>query len=107
MKRVKILFKVNGDVVVEEDKNLSLTDIEKMKWVIVEEIETDYDNIDVEIMHLDLDLSDIDVGCTGMYNHKDTWFETKCGVKLDIDVGSDEYLDAMKNGTLENHLIFI
>lgn len=107
MKRVKILFKVNNEIVVEEDKDLSITDIEKMKWVIVEEIETDYDNIEVEVITFNTDLSDIDVGCTGMYDFKDTFFETKCGVKLDVDVGSDEYLDALNKGTLENYLTFI
>ena len=107
MKRVKVLFKINNQVVVEESGDLSLTDIEKVKWVVVEECEANYDDVDVEIIHLPLELGDLDVGSTGMYNYKDSYFNIKVGIKLTIEYGSDEFLDAMKTNTIEDYLIFV
>ena len=107
MKRVKVLFKINNQVVVEESGDISLTDIEKFKWVIVEECEANYDDIDVEIIKLPLELGDIDVGSTGMYNYKDSYFNIKTGVKLTLVEGSNEHLEAISNGTIEDYLIFV
>lgn len=107
MKRVKVLFRIDGQQVIEESGDISLEQIEKLKWVIASECETNYDNIDVEIIQLPLDLGDIDVGNTGMYNYKDSYFEVKTGVKLSIEIGSDVYLDAINKGILEEYLIFI
>jgi hypothetical protein len=107
MKRVKVLFRVNDEVVVEESGDITLEQIERLKWVIVSEIETDYDTIDVEIIDLGIELGELDVGNTGMYNYKDTYFDVKVGVKLTIDYGSDEFLDAMNNNKIEDYLIFV
>ena len=107
MKRVKVLFRVDGQQVIEESGDITLEQIEKLKWVIVSECETDYDNIDVEIINLPLDLGDLDVGSTGMYCYKDVFFKHKIGIKLSIDEGSDLYLDAINNGTLEDYLLFV
>jgi len=107
MKRVKVLFKIKNEVVVEESGDLTLTDIEKFKWVVVEECEANYDDIDVEIIELPLELGDIDVGSTGMYNYKDSYFNIKVGVKFTLIEGSNEHLEAISNGTIEDYLIFV
>lgn len=105
MKRIKVLFKINHEVVVEETGNLSTSDIEKFKWLVVQECEVFYDDIETEI--LDADLSDIDISNEGMYNYNDTFFNIISGVKLPFEIGSDAYLDAMSNGTLEENLSFV
>ena len=107
MKRVKVLFKINNQVVVEESGDLTISDIERFKWIVVEECEANYDDIDVEIIDLGIELGDIDVGSTGMYNYKDSYFNIKVGIKLSIKYGSDEFLDAMNNNTIEEYLTFI
>lgn len=50
--------------------------------------------------------TEIDSSPIGLVFWKSTYFEPIQGVKLDITIGSDEYLDAIIDGTLEKHLIF-
>ena len=107
MKRVKVLFKIEGVTVVEESGDITEEQIEKLKWVIVSECEVFYDMIETETIHLPIEFGDIDVGSTGMYNYADCYFNIKTGVTLSIDEGSDIYLDAMNKGMLEDFLVFI
>src|ERR1700746_518092 len=96
MKTRKItLFKVNGEVVIEENNDLTISDIEKMKWIIVSEIDCSYDEIDIECLDMQLELSQIDVTTDGLLDWKDAYFTPIIGVKLNIEIGSDLYLDAM------------
>jgi hypothetical protein len=107
MKRVKVLFKINNEVVVEETGEYNTTEIEKFKWNVVQECEVFYDDIETEIIELDEDLSEFDISTEGMQSYKDTEFVIKIGVSLPFEIGSDAYLDAMNEGTLEDNLIFI
>ena len=107
MKRIKVLFKINNQVVVTEESDLTFEEINRMKNIICEECEANYDDIDVEIIDLGIELGEIDVGSTGMYNYKDSYFNMKVGVKLSIEYGSDEFLDAMNTNRIEDYLIFV
>jgi hypothetical protein len=90
-KRVILLFKINGQVVVEENRDLFPNQIDEMRWVIVHECECDYDLIDVERIELNGDYSDYDVTAQGLINWKDPQFKTITGVKCDVT--SDFLLD--------------
>lgn len=102
-----ILFKVNGEVVVEENKDLTPTEIENMKFIVAEEIEVPVFDVDVEFIDMPLELSEIDVTTDGLLDWKDSYFKPIIGVKLCVEVGSDAYLDALLNGTMDKYIEFV
>lgn len=105
--RIKILFKINNEVVVEETTDLTITEIENMKWKIAQECECAVDEIETENVELEHDISDsIDVSADGLFFWKSIFMETIQGLSCDLEIGSDKYLDAMNNGTLEDYLTF-
>jgi NCAIR mutase (PurE)-related protein len=105
--RKKLLFKINNEVVVEETQELTLDQIEALKWVIAGECECQVDEIEVVSLELGQDLSDdIDVGVDGMHFWKSLFMKPVLGVRCDLKIGSDEYFDAINKGTLENHIHF-
>ncbi len=102
--RKKILFKINGVVVVEDTRDLLLDEIEKMKWVVAEECECMYDDVDVETetFNTEHELSEYDVSTEGLFNWKDPYFKLVTGVKL---VGSmDDLLDCIGKKYRDNYL---
>ena len=52
------------------------------------------------------EISEIDVTADGMFDWSDVEAKILTGVKVDLVEGSDEYLDAINNGSVENYLIF-
>jgi len=109
--RRKTYFKINNEVVVEETQDMTIEMIEKMKWIIAEECECQYDDIEVEVKPIvnsnPKELSDeVDIGANGMHFWRSDYPDTIVGVLCDLEEGSDEYLDAINNGTLINHLMF-
>jgi hypothetical protein len=104
MNRKKILFKINQEIVLEESANALIDTVEKMKFIIAEECSCQYDDIDVEIIDLPQDLSEIDVTTEGMMNWTDVNFKILTGVKFDLVLGSDEHLDAINDKTLLNFI---
>lgn len=103
--RKKILFKVNNETVLEESSDLFLNQIDEMKWGIAEACSCTYDDVEVEMVSLPLETSDIDVTPDGMHYWKDTEGKLLTGVSCLLVLGSDEHLDAILNGTIENYLI--
>ena len=105
--RKKVLFKVNNEVVVEDSTDLKLNQIDELKWVIALECGCGYDDIEVEVLEESLDLSDeVDLTVDGLVFWKSLYITPIQGVVCLLEEGSDEYLDAINNGTLENHLLF-
>lgn len=105
--RKKIQFKVNGKLIVEEINNLFLNQVDEMKWVVADECKCHIDEVSVNVVDLPHEWSEIDVTFEGMMDWKNTEGKIISGVKLNLVIGSDEHLDALNNGTLENYLIFI
>ena len=104
MKKKKLtLFKLNGEIVVVEEREMLLSEIEDMKNIICFECDCEYDNINVEFEEVDDLFSDYDVTPKGLALFEQPFHIIK-GVKLNIIEGSDEYLDAIRNKTLENYL---
>lgn len=103
--RKTYLFILGGEVVLEEKKDLTIEAIEDMKKIIAEECSCKIEDIEVIEDKPKHDFSDIDVSNEGMYNWTEfDWFFS--GVTFTLVEGSDEYLDALNNGTLENFLEF-
>ena len=104
----KVLFKVNDEVVLEEDGDLFLNQIDEIKWKIVEECECRFDDIEVDIVDNVLDLSDdIDVSDNGLIYWKAYYPQPIQGIDCELVEGSDEFLDAMNNGTILDHIYFV
>lgn len=107
--RKKLLFKINNEVIIEETMELYLDQIDALKRIIAEECGCCVDDIDVEsvIEHSKQDLSKLDVNEYGMF----IWDEYDAiilgGIGCSIEFGSDEYLDAVADGTILDKIYFI
>lgn len=105
--RTKILFKINNEIVVEESGDLFPNQIDEMKWVIASECQCSIDEVTHEIVEIPQELSeDIDVSTSGMVFWKSLEHKTVQGVYCELKQGSDEYLDAVSNGTIDEYLHF-
>lgn len=62
------------------------------------------DEVDVEID--ELELSDFDVSDKGMFDVNEEDLIYIKGLRFNIALGSDEFLDSMLNGTLEKYVEF-
>lgn len=112
MNRRKILFKVDNTVMVEELRDLSIDEIERMKELVAQECECTPEDVEVTTVNAEIEVSD-EVDSTTDANGKGIlifWrslsFTPIVGVQCSLIEGSDEYLDALNNGTLENYLDF-
>jgi hypothetical protein len=102
-----ILFKISGEVVVEEPNELTISEIEEWKWNIAQCCSCHIEDIDVEYEDFSANLSEMDVTANGMVYWKDVHFIPIRGVHFKLEIGSDEYLDALSNGTLHEYLTLI
>ena len=104
--RKKTIFTINGKVIIEQSNDLYVDEIDAWKRVISEECACKVDDIDVEIKIGGQQLSDMDVNDHGLYDWTtyDKYFK---GLSMDFEIGSDEYLDAISNGTLLDKIKFI
>jgi hypothetical protein len=96
---------VNNEVVVEEPREMTANEIDRMKWIIAEECSCMIHEVDHKVIELKHELSDIDVTTEGMFDWKDCEARIITGVILNLVLGSDEHLDAINNGLLETYLV--
>lgn len=106
----KTIFKHNDVIVMRTQYgNFDTEKIMTMKIIIAEELNCEVDEIEViypTVPTIKQDLSEIDVTMEGLFDWKDVNCNYITGVELSLKEGSDEYLDAVSSGTLENFLIF-
>lgn len=102
----KVFFYVNNEIVLEERSDMLVDSIEKMKFIIAEECSCQYDDVEVKFEDLPHDLSEIDVAGFGLFDWTEPYPKTITGIKLNLVIGSDEYLDALSSNTLEKYLVF-
>ena len=107
MKRDKLLFKVDDEIIIEESIDLTIQQINIVKMYITKEIGCFIDDIEVEHYQCNVqqELSNIDCCEYGLVFY-DEYPTEILGIKLDLVLGSDEHLDAINNGTIENYLKF-
>jgi len=106
MERDKIIFKVDNEIIIEENIDLTIEQVNNIKIYICKEIGCFIDEIEVVFEKCtNKDLSLIDITPYGMVFY-DEFPASILGVTLDLVLGSDEHLDAISNGTLENYLNF-
>jgi hypothetical protein len=105
--RRKILFKVDNAVMVEELRDLSIEEIERLKVLVAQECECNPEDVEVDTIEAEVEMSeDVDATDIGFVFWRSLSFEPIVGVRSTLIEGSDEYLDAVNNGTLENYLEF-
>jgi hypothetical protein len=105
--RRKLLFKINNEVITEESEDLFFNQIDEIKWILAQEFECSFDEVEVEVLEYPIEFSeDIDVAEEGLIFWKSLHHKPVIGVFCEYDEGSNEYLDAMINGTLEENLHF-
>lgn len=105
--RRKIQFKVDNVVMVEESRNLTIDEIDRLKSIVAQECECTDDDVCVEFIDTEIELSDdIDVAPEGLVYWRSLLMKPAIGVSCLLEEGSDEYLEAITNGTLEEYLIF-
>lgn len=105
--RIKLLFKLNNEVVLEENDDLYLNQIDALKWVISAECECSIDDIEVERIETPIDISEeVDISVEGLVFWNSLYMLPIQGVSCGLKEGTDEYLDAMNNGTIVEHLNF-
>lgn len=103
MKSVKTTFKYKNEIIYNICGDLTIEGVDTLKFILSQHLHINKENIDVEV---DIkDLSDFDIGQYGMH-HIDTIYDKIKGVRLNLIEGSDEHLEAISNGTLENYLEF-
>lgn len=105
--RKKIVFKVNNQIVLEDRRDLYPNQIDELKWFVAGECSCHYEDVDMEIVEATEELSEIDVDNHGLFDWKSLDCIYLTGVGLPFTEGSDEYLDAVNNGTLETFLQFV
>ena len=105
--RKKLIFKVNDQIVMEDRRDLYPNQIDELKWFIASEVGCHYDDVDIEIVENTTELSEMDIDNIGLFDWKSLDCIYLSGLSLSIAEGSDEYLDAISNGTLESFLIFV
>jgi type I site-specific restriction endonuclease len=106
MNRKITLFKIDNTVILEETKDLMIDAVERMKGWIAQAHGILAEDVEVEIVETEIELSGIDVTSGGMFSWLDADYILYKGVKCTLILGSDEHLDAINNGTVENYLKF-
>ena len=101
-----ILFKLNNEVVCEEPKELTIDEIYAYKDTIAKELGCDPFEIEVDMDVTNIENTELDATDEGLVFWKAIFFRPIVGVGCHLVEGSDAYLDAMLDGTLEKYLYF-
>jgi len=102
----KIIFKFNDMTILKIDKDLKLIEIQAYKRALSKAYDCKVVDIEVIFKQDTKIVSDIDLTKEGMVFWKGFHPKVITGVKSSLIEGSDDYLDAMNNNTLENFLLF-
>jgi len=105
MKKI-LVFKVNGETVVESHTDLTIEEIYNLKREISSDCECELDDVEFIIEEYETKLSDIDVTEDGLVCWTDCYLAPYDGLRLPFEIGSDEYLDAVIKGNLIDYLKF-
>lgn len=114
--RRKILFKVDNAVMVEELRDLSIEEIERMKVLVAQECDCTPEDVEVDTIESEIEISkDIDSAVEGLVFWRSLSFDPIVGVMCNMDENSDAFIDMLTDyklnintdKTLENLSFFI
>lgn len=104
--RTKIEFKFNDRVIFSTQRNLSIEQLDCIKTSLALTCKIEMDDIEVIYHKIPLEMSEFDISKNGIQHWKTPFLESFGGVRLNLILGSNEHLDAINNGTIENYLKF-
>jgi hypothetical protein len=104
--RKTIVFKLNNEVVCEEPKDLTIDEIYAYKDCIARELGCEPFEIEVDLDVSNIEETELDSTVDGLVFWKALFFRPIVGIRSSLVLGSDEHLDAILDGTLENYLEF-
>ena len=105
--RSETLFKIGNEIVLIEEGNLDIEVLETIKFMLSEECEVDFNEIEVEFVKGDDDLSDFEVDLEGKLVHYLTYKEIN---KVEFEGDLDDFLNFFNKNTInlnENKLFLL
>lgn len=102
----KIIFKFNDMTILKVDKDLKLIELQAYKRALAKAYSCKISDIEVIFKQQINTMSDIDLTNEGLVYWKEFHPKIITGVKSSLIEGSDDYLDAMNNKTLQDYLLF-
>ena len=103
--RIKVEFKFGKHTIFKSPRDLTIIQLEHMKTSLALTCKCDVDDIEVIYNAPNKNLSSLDVSKNGL--HFFDKMKLINGIKFPFELGSDEHLDAIKNGDLDDKLLFI
>jgi hypothetical protein len=105
--RSETIFRIDNEVVLIEDGKLEIEVLETIKFMLSEECEVDFNDIEVEFVKGDDDLSDLEVNFEGKLIHYLTYKEIN---KVEFEGDLDDFLNFFNKNTInlnENKLFLL
>jgi len=103
---MKVKFNIGTKTIIEKTGNVSDLQVKTMRKMIAHVYKCSENDI-VTVFEAEQEISNFDVTSDGIFDWMDTEARIINGVKLNLIEGSDEHLEAISNGTLDDYLIFI
>jgi hypothetical protein len=94
--RSETIFRIDNEVVLIEDGKLEIEVLETIKFMLSEECEVDFNDIEVEFVKGDDDLSDLEVNFEGKLIHYLTYKEIN---KVEFEGDLDDFLNFFNKNT--------
>jgi hypothetical protein len=94
--RSETIFRIDNEVVLIEDGKLEIEVLETIKFMLSEECEVDFNDIEVEFVKGDDDLSDLEVNFEGKLVHYLTYKEIN---KVEFEGDLDDFLNFFNKNT--------
>jgi len=102
-----IQFIIEGEVIIEKHENLYLNQIDEIKWDLAKIFDITPDDVEVSTFELEEELSTLDATDKGLVYFNGLYPRPIVGMTCILEEGSDEFLDAMNNGTILNYIKFV
>jgi len=102
-----IQFIIEGEVIIEKHENLYLNQIDEIKWDLAKIFDVTPDDVEVTTFELEEELSTLDVTDKGLVYFNGLYPNPIVGMTCILEEGSDEFLDAMNNGSILNYIKFV
>lgn len=102
-----IQFKIDGEVIIEKHDDLFLNQIDEIKWDLAQIFDITTDDIEVTSLEIHDELSTLDVTSEGLVYFNGAYPNPIKGMTCVLKEGSDEFLDAMNNGTILDYIKFV
>jgi hypothetical protein len=102
-----IQFSINGEVIIEKHEDLYLNQIDEIKWDLANIYDITPDEVEVTKLDVDDELSTLDVSSEGLVYFNGIYPHPIKGMTCVLKEGSDEFLEAIHDGTILDYIKFV